>query len=126
MPLLGYGELQVLEVFKNTLLSRLHLVLFPIEDLKQVVETAKGILIKEKIDRHLVGLSSSTLFLNIQDGYNISKKIIKFETQDRLDDKLDKITSIMSKLTAENSSLNRPFKPKNYQGKRERTIYKLL
>ena len=49
--LLGYGELHVLEVFKKTLPTRLYWVLFPIEDFRQVVETAKGILTKEKIDR---------------------------------------------------------------------------
>ena len=39
--LLGYGEPQILEVFKNTLPTRLYWVLFPIEDLRQVVEIAK-------------------------------------------------------------------------------------
>ena len=47
--LLGYGEPQILEVFKNTLPTRLYWVLFPIEDLRQVVETAKRIITKEKI-----------------------------------------------------------------------------
>ena len=46
---LGYGELQVLEVFKNTLPTKLYWILFPIEDLRQAVETAKGILTKEKV-----------------------------------------------------------------------------
>ena len=44
--------------------------------------------------------------------------MVTFDTQDRLDNKLDKITSMISKLTAEGSSQNRPFKPKIYQGKR--------
>ena len=48
--LLGYGEPQVLEVFRHTLPTRLYWVHFPIEDLGQAVETAKGILKKEKID----------------------------------------------------------------------------
>ena len=48
--LLGYGKPQVLEVFKNTLTTRLYWVLFPTEDLRLAVETAKGILIKEKVD----------------------------------------------------------------------------
>ena len=38
--------------------------------------------------------------------------------QDRFDDKLDKITSMMSKVTAQGSNQNRPFKPKIYQDKR--------
>ena len=56
--------------------------------------------------------------MNIQDGCNSSKKDVTFDTQDRLDDKLDKITSMMGKLTAQGSSQNRQFKPKTYQGKR--------
>ena len=39
--LLGYGEPQILEVFKNTLPTKLYWILFPIEDLKQAVEIAK-------------------------------------------------------------------------------------
>ena len=45
--LLGYGEPLVLEVFKNTLPTKLYWILFPIEDLRQAVETAKRILTKE-------------------------------------------------------------------------------
>ena len=43
--LLGYGEPQVLEDLK-TLPSRLYWVLFPVDDLRQSVETAKRILYK--------------------------------------------------------------------------------
>ena len=39
--LLGYGEPQILEVFKNTLPTKLYWIMFPIEDLRQAVETAK-------------------------------------------------------------------------------------
>ena len=46
--LLAYGELQILEVLKNTLPSKLYWILFPKEDLRQAVETAKRILTKEK------------------------------------------------------------------------------
>ena len=38
--ILGYGELQVLEVFKNTVPNTLYWVLFPIENLREDVETA--------------------------------------------------------------------------------------
>ena len=41
-----------------------------------------------------------------------------FDTQDRLDGKIDKLTSMKSKLTTQDSNQNRPFKLKNYQGKR--------
>ena len=60
VTLLGYPEPQILEVFKITLPTKLYWVLFPIMDLRQTVEMAKRILTKEKIDRQLVGKTSST------------------------------------------------------------------
>ena len=55
--------------------------------------------------------------MSIRDGYN-SKKVVTFDTQDRLKDKIDKLTSMMSKLTAQGNNQNKQFKPKIYQGKR--------
>ena len=63
--LLGYGEMQILEVFKNTLPTKLYWILFHIEDLRQAVETAKRTLTKEKLDRQLNGQSSSTPYMSI-------------------------------------------------------------
>ena len=48
--LLGYVKPQILEVFKNTFPTKLYWILFPIEDLRQAVETAKRISTKEKLD----------------------------------------------------------------------------
>ena len=64
--LFGYGEPQILEVFKNTLPTKLYWLLFPIEDLRQAVETAKRILTKEKLDKQLSGQSLSTPFMSIR------------------------------------------------------------
>ena len=49
--------LNILEVFKNTLPTKLYWILLSIDDLRQVVETAKRILTKEKMDRQLAGQS---------------------------------------------------------------------
>ena len=49
---------------------------------------------------------------------NNSKKVVTFDIQDMLADKLNKITYVMSKLTAEGSNQNRSFKSRIYQGKR--------
>ena len=68
--LLGYGEPQILEVFKNTLHPKLYWILFPIEDLRQAVETAKRILTKEKLDKQLAEQSLSTPFMSIRDGHH--------------------------------------------------------
>ena len=57
---------------------------------------AKRILTKEKIDRQLEGQSSSMPFMNIKNRY-ISKEFT-FDTQDSLGEKIDRLTSMMSKL----------------------------
>ena len=73
---------------------------------------------KGKVDGQLVGQSSSTPFMNVRDGYN-SKNMVTFDTQDRLDDNIDKLTSMMSKLTVQGPNQNKQFKTKTYQGKRK-------
>ena len=85
--LLGYGEPQILKVFKNTLPTKLYWILFSIEDLRQSVETAKRILTKEKLDRQLTGQTSISPFMNIRDGTN---RKVSFNTRDELGDKIDK------------------------------------
>ena len=98
--LLGYGEPQILEVFKSTLPTKLNWILFPIEDHRQVVDTAKRILTKEKLDKQLTGQTSTSPFMNIRDGTD-SK--VSFNTRDELGDKLDKLTVVMSRLAAKDN-----------------------
>ena len=50
--LLNYGEPQTLELFKNTLPSKLYWILFPINNLKDTVDAVKRVLTKEKLDKH--------------------------------------------------------------------------
>ena len=106
--LLGYQEPQILEVFKNTLPTKLYWVLFPIMDLRQAVETVKRVLMKEKIDRQLAGQSSSTPFMNMRDNSN---KRVTFNTTDDIEQKLDKLTVMMNKLVTEGKGQNKQFKP---------------
>ena len=49
--LLNYGKPQILEVFKNTLPTKLYWILFPVEGIRQAVEMAKRILTKERLDK---------------------------------------------------------------------------
>ena len=106
--LLGYQELQILEVFKNNLPTKLYWVLFPIMDLRQVVETAKRILPREKIDRQLVGKTYSTPFMSVRDGHN---QRVTFNTTDDIEQKIDKLMTMMGKLVTEDEGQNKPFKP---------------
>ena len=78
---LGYGELQVVEVFKNTVPNRLYWVLFSIDNLREAVETAKRFLTKEKIDRQMTG-QSSTPFMKSSD--KKSRQTVSFDARDVL------------------------------------------
>ena len=118
--LLGYGEPQVLEVFKNTLPTKLYWILFPIEDLRQAVETAKRILIKEKLDKQLTGQTSTSPFMNIRDG---TERKVSFNTRDELGDKIDKLTVMMSRLAAKDSYEKRSFKPQIYKSRGQNRSY---
>ena len=106
--LLGYQEPQILEVFKNMIPTKLYWVLFPIMDLRQVVEMAKRILTKEKIDRQLAGQMSLTPFMNIRDGFN---KRVTFDMTDSMEQKINQLTVMMGKLVTEDKGQNKPFKP---------------
>ena len=105
--LLGYGEPPILEVFKNTLPTKLYWILFPIEDLRQVVDTSK-ILTKEVLDKQLTGQTSTNRFMNVRDGTGWK---VTFNARDELGDKVDKLTVMMSRLAAKDSDEKRPFKP---------------
>ena len=63
--MLGYGEPQILEVFKNTVPSKLYWILYPMNDLRVAVETAKRVLTKEKIDKQRTGQSSTSPFMKV-------------------------------------------------------------
>ena len=106
--LLGYQEPHILEVFKNALPTKLYWVLSPIMDLRQAVEMAKRILMKEKIDRQLAGQTSSTPFMNIRDSY---RKKVMFDTTDGIEQKIGQLMLMMGKLVTENKGQNKPFKP---------------
>ena len=108
VTLLGYQEPQILEVFKNTLPTKLYWVLFPIMDLRQAVEMAKRLLTREKIERHLAAQTSSTPFMSIRDDLN---KRVTFELTDNIEWKIDKQMVMMGKLVTEDEGQNKPFKP---------------
>ena len=110
----GYGEPQILEVFKNTLPTKLYWILFPIEDLRQVVETAKRILTKEKLAKQLTGQASTSPFMSIKEGVN---RKVSFDTRDELGDKIDKLAVMIGRLAARGNNDTRPFKPQICQNR---------
>ena len=98
--LLGYGEPQILEVFKNTLPTKLYWILFPIEDLGQAVETAKRILTKEKLDKQLTGQVSTSPFMSIREG---ASRRVSFDTREELNDEIDKLMVMIGMVVAKGS-----------------------
>ena len=118
--LLGYGEPQILEVFKNTLPTKLYWILFPIEDLRQAVDTVKRILTEEKLDKQLTGQTSTSPFISIRDG---TERKVSFNTRDELRDKIDKLTVVMSRLAAKDSHKKRPFKLQIYKSRGQNRSY---
>ena len=79
--LLGYVKPQILEVFKNTLPTKLYWILFPIEDLRQAVEMTKRILTKEKLDKQLTGQTSTSPFMSVRDR---TDRRVSFNTREEL------------------------------------------
>ena len=92
-------------------------MLFTIADLRQVVETAKRILTREKIDKQLAGQTSSTPFMSVRYGLN---KRVTFNTTDDLEQKIDRLTVMMGKLVTEDEGQPKLFKPQVYQPNRGR------
>ena len=118
--LLGYVELQILEVFKNTLPTKLYWILFLIEDLRQAVDTAKRILTKEKLDKQLTGQTSTSPFMSIREE---TVKRVSFNTREELGDRIDKLTVVMSKIVATDSHKRRLFKPQIYKSRGQNRSY---
>ena len=119
--LLNYGEPQILELFKNTLHSRLYCMVYNINNLREAVDTAKCMLTKEKIDGHRSGQATSSPFMKVIQ-QNSKKKGVTFnamETIQKQGDTIDKLSSLMNELISkldrkDNSS---QYKPRIHPGR---------
>ena len=119
--LLNSDEPQILELFKNTPPIRSYLVLFSINNLREVVDVAKRVLTKEKIDRQLSGQSGvTTPFMKVGDVHHSNRKTVSFSTQDLIREQLDNLTSIVYNMSMEKEGNNRLFKCQIHQKRKER------
>ena len=124
VAMLNFVELQILELFKNTLPSRLYWVLFPTDNLRDAITRAKRVLTKEKIDQLMTGQASSTSFMRVSDGNQsssrTSKRGVTFNAMDAIErnsDSIDKLTSLVSKMNMKMDKREAPYKPNIYQGR---------
>ena len=123
--MLNYGEMQILENFKNTLPYRLYSTLINVNNLRDANDLAKRVLTKEKLDRQLTR-QSSTPFMKPTSNYdshspqNQQKKGVTFdamETLERNSDCIDCLTSLVSDLKMTMERKQPKYKPKIYQGR---------
>ena len=121
VALLNYGEPQILELFKNTLPSRLYYMLYQIDDLRTAVEAAKRLLTKEQLDKQKTGQSSARPFMKVnQENPKKSETGVTFgamETTKRHGDSIDKLTSLMNKLDMKLDRREVQYRPKIFQGR---------
>ena len=123
--LLNYGEPEILELSKNTLPSKLYWILFPINNLGEVVDTAKRVLNKEKLDKQLTGQTSNiSPFMKLGDNPAGDNKHPNQKVAINQRD-LENVTSRMYNLFLQQDRAKKPFKPKVYQkrGRGQRQNY---
>ena len=124
--LLNYGEPQILELFKNTLLSRLYYMLYQINDLRVVVETAKRLLTKEQLDKKS-GQATTSPFMQTSQGNSKSKgKVEKNEKKvcfsaveaiERTTNSIERLASLMDKMDTKLDRREDQYRPRIYQGR---------
>ena len=108
--LLNYGEPELLELFKNTLPSKLYWLLFSINNLREAVDTAKRVLHKEKLDKQLTGQASNiSPFMNMRDNKHSGQQVL-MKPQD-----LETVTLVMHNMSLQQGKTKKPFKPQVYQ-----------
>ena len=100
------------------------MTLINVNNLRDVINLAKRVLTKEKLDRKLTG-QSSTPFMRATSNDNLStqsnhKKGVTFdamETLERNSNCIDRLTSLVSDVKMTMDRKQSPYKPKIYQGR---------
>ena len=124
VAMLNYGEMQILENFKNTLPYRLYSTLINVNNLRDAIDLAKRVLTKEKMDRQLTGQSSTpSMKASSNDNHlpqNHHKKGVTFDAMEMLERNsncIDRLTSLVSNMKLTMDRKQSPYKPKIYQGR---------
>ena len=128
--LLDYGEPQILELFKNTLPSRLYYLLYQIDDLRVVIKTAKRLLTKEQIEKN-AGQSSTSPFMQVNQNSSKNKdkmeKKVSFsavEAMERTTDSIERLASLMDKMDTKLDRREDQYRPRVYQGRSRGCSYR--
>ena len=102
--LLDYGDPQILELFKNTLPSRLYYMLYHINNLREAVKIVKRLLTKEQMNKK-AGQSSASPFMQVIQSSSKNKdkmeKKVSFsavEAMERTTDSIERLASLMDRI----------------------------
>ena len=117
---------KILELFKNTLPSRLYYMLYQINNLRVVVETAKRLLTKEQMDKK-AGQATTSPFMQVSHGKSKNKnktekseKKVSFsavEAIERTTDNIERLASLMDKRDTKLDRREDQYRPRVYQGR---------
>ena len=131
--LLNYGDPQILELFKNTLLSRLYYMLYQIDYLRMVVETTKRLLTKEQRDKNSGQATTSPFMQTKQDNSKSKSKSDKNEKKvsfsaveaiERTTDSIERLASLMDKMDTKLDRREDQYRPRIYQGRNRGRSYR--
>ena len=121
---LNYGEMQILENFKNTLPYQLYLTLINVNNLRDAIDLANKVLTKEKLDRQLTRQTSIPFMrMTSNDQYSTqtnNKRGVTFDAMESLErnsDCIDKLTSLVSDMKMTMDRKQSPYQPRVYQGR---------
>ena len=114
VAMLNYGEMQILENFKNTFPYQFYSTLINVNNLRDAIDLSKRVLTKEKLDRQLNG-QSSTPFMKVTSNdnhpsQNYHKKGVTYDAMEMLErnsDCIERLTSLVSdmKMTLDRKQL---------------------
>ena len=119
--LLDYGEPPILELFKNTLPSRLYYMVYQINDLRVVVEMAKRLLIKEQMDKK-AGQSITSPFMQVSQSKDKMEKKMSFSTveaMERTSDSIERLASLIDRMDTKLDRREDQYRPRVYQGRNQ-------
>ena len=100
--MLNYGEMEILESFKNTLPYRLYSTLINVDNLRDAIDLVKRVLTKEKLDRQLTGQYSTPFMTATSNGNHLHQnhhKKVTFDAMEMLERNsgcIDKLMSLVS------------------------------
>ena len=122
--LLNYGDLELLELLRNTLPNRLYYLIYRENNLEEVIEIAKTVLTKEKLDKEKTDQATVSPFMCASmDKSRKSSRSVTFgtlETKESIEknrDSIDRLTSMVNKIDMKLDGRETQYRPSVYQNR---------